>query len=274
MPTRTQYAPGTPSYVDLATTDTAAARDFYGALFGWDLDEEPTDDGGTYIMCTRNGSVAAGMMAQGPGMVSQGMPPMWSSYVTVADADEAVGRVGAAGGSIVMPAMDVMSAGRMAVFADPTGAVSCVWQPRDSIGSEIVNEHGSLTWTELLTPDVATAAAFYAQVFGWTTEEMPMGDGPPYTVFLLDGDGVAGAMNPPMPGIPPVWAVYFAVDDCDATADAATERGATLLAPPSDIPRVAWPRSRIPRARCSRSSLSPTRRADAPSAGRCSCRSS
>lgn len=237
----TSYVHGTPSWIDLATPDPAAARDFYGSLFGWEFSEEPTDqEGVNYIMVTKGGKTVAGMMELTSEMAESGMPPCWSSYVTVDDLERTVAKVEPAGGSVRQPPMDVMEAGRMAVIADPAGAVICLWQKKQHIGSELVNEHGTLTWNELITPDPGKAAEFYADVLGWTAQTEPMPNGN-YTVFHTEGgnpNGIAGAMEPPMPGMPPFWGVYLAVDDCDKTMEEAKGSGAQVLAGPMDIEGV------------------------------------
>jgi predicted enzyme related to lactoylglutathione lyase len=130
---------------------------------------------------------------------------------------------------------DVMDAGRMAIAADPTGAMFCIWQPKNSIGAYIVNEHGTLAWTELMTPDVDAALAFYEKIFGWKRNRVAM-EGMEYNELLLDERGIAGAMAPPMPGMPSAWGVYFAVDDCDKAAEIAGSKGGTVVQPPMDIP--------------------------------------
>ncbi len=236
MPERTGYSHGTPSWLDLSSSDPGASRDFYGGLFGWDFEENPTDAGGTYVMASKGGKSVAGMMQQAPEQAEMGIPPMWNSYVTVDDVEDTTSRAAEAGGSVMMPAMDVMDAGRMAVIVDPTGGVLCLWQAKEHIGSEVVNEHGALTWTELITPDVDAAAAFYGATLGWGTEAMDMGEAGTYTLFLNGGEQIAGAMPPPMEGIPTHWGVYFAVDDCDACVAAAQGLGATVLNPPTDTP--------------------------------------
>ena len=85
----------------------------------------------------------------------------------------------------------------------------------------------------MLTPDVPKAAAFYNKVFGWTSNPI---EGMEYTEFKLNGESICGAMNPPMPGIPPVWTVYFGIDDTDATVAKAKSLGASIMQPPTDIP--------------------------------------
>jgi predicted enzyme related to lactoylglutathione lyase len=240
MPVRTEYAPGTPSWTDLATPDLDASRRFYGALFGWEFGEEATGDpDNPYVMARQGGKDVAGMMRLSPEMQAGGMPPVWSTYVTVVDVDASTATVKELGGAVLTDPMDVMEAGRMAVVADPTGAVLCLWQARGSIGAELVNEPVSLTWNELMTPDVESAKAFYAGLFGWRGETMQMGgEGPPYTVWMLGEGGVGGAMTPPMEGMPAYWGVYFAVADCDATVAQAQELGANLLNGPMDVPEV------------------------------------
>ena len=234
MTTKTEYAPGTPSWVDLATTDPAAAREFYAPLFGWTFADSGDPSVGYWLAMLRDQPVA-GLAGQSEQMKSAGAPPMWSSYVTVADADATAGLIESSGGTVMSQPFDVMDAGRMAVATDPTGAVFCIWQAKNHIGAGIVNEPGSFSWNELLTPDVEKAAAFYKEIFGWEANQLEMGP-MRYTEFRLGGQPIAGGMNPPMEGIPPTWAVYFTVADADATVADAKDRGAQVLSEPTDIP--------------------------------------
>ncbi|MDH3603190.1 MAG: VOC family protein [Candidatus Tectomicrobia bacterium] len=98
--------------------------------------------------------------------------------------------------------------------------------------------HGANSWVELSTTDVKAATAFYSQLFGWSTEEMPMQDGA-YTVVKTGSDGIGGIMPKPpqMQGLP-CWGVYITVDDVDATAAQAQQLGATTIVPLTDIPNV------------------------------------
>lgn len=237
MPVRTSYQHGTPSFVDLSTTDPAGAQAFYEAVFGWTHETSPTDGGGEYTMASKGGHTVAGMMAQQPEQAEMGLPPMWNTYVTVDDIDAAVQAAPAAGGTVMMPPMGVTDAGQMAVVVDPTGAVVCLWQADGYIGSELVNEHGALCWNEVMTNDVPAAAAFYAELFGWGTQEMEMGEAGTYTVFTVGDSGVAGGTGlPPVEGTPPHWGTVFAVDDCDTALEAVTAAGGTVVAGPFDTP--------------------------------------
>lgn len=238
MVERTSYSEGTPSWVDLSTSDPAAAQAFYGGLFGWEFEARPTDQGGEYLMATMGGKSAAGMMQQSPGQAEMGLPSLWNTYITVDDIAASIAKVEAAGGTVMMPSMQVMEAGHMAVIGDPTGAVICMWQPIQHIGCEVVNEPGALIWNEMSNTDVASAKQFYEAVFGMGSVDQDMGAPDPYTVFTVDEEMVAGAMVPPMEGIPNHWAVYFAVDDADASAAKAADLGGTVFAPVMEIPTV------------------------------------
>lgn len=233
---KTSYEHGAPSFVDIATPDIPAAQAFYTALFGWEFTESDPEAGG-YCMALLGDKTVAGMMPLSDEMAAGGMPPCWTTYVTVDDIEAAAGRIGDSGGTVLQPPMDVMTAGRMAIFSSPSGAVSALWEPKDHIGSQLVNEPNTLCWNELLSTDLGTDTAFFASVLGWqavVSDEMP-----DYTALSLDGSEdkiIGGAMAPPMPGMPSVWLVYFAVDDTDATVAKAAQLGATPMGPAMDIP--------------------------------------
>src|SRR3954454_6409040 len=135
------YAPGTPSWVELSTPDVDASAAFYREVMGWNaIEPGPAEETGGYRMFQHDGQSVAGLM----GHMQEGQPTAWATYVSVADADEIAGKVKAAGGSVVIEPMDVMDLGRMAFFADPTGAVFGVWQPKRFNGADLGNEPGSL----------------------------------------------------------------------------------------------------------------------------------
>ena len=135
MPTRTDYTPGTPNWVDLQTTDTDAAKKFYGDLLGWTYDDQPIDEanGVYYSMAKLNGHDVGAIAPLGE-QAAAGVPPHWNSYVSVADVDATAALVAPAGGTVIMPPMDVMDAGRMAVIQDPTGAMLAIWQAKNHPG--------------------------------------------------------------------------------------------------------------------------------------------
>jgi predicted enzyme related to lactoylglutathione lyase len=235
MPERDSYKPGTPSWVELGTSDIDAAVAFYGDLFGWTAGE-PDEQAGGYRLALRDGKPVAGLSP----LMSEGQPVAWSTYIATDDADGVAERVKANGGQVVADPMDVMELGRMTFFVDPAGAALGAWQPKQFAGAAVVNEPGTFTWNELATRDMGAAQSFYPGVLGWDVEERDFG-GAKYTLWKVDGEMVAGGM--PMgdqfpPEVPPHWAVYFAVDDTDATAEKAKQLGGQVQVEPMDIPDV------------------------------------
>ena len=230
MPERTSYAPGTPCWVDIGT-DLDAAKPFYTALFGWTtMDAGPVEETGGYGFFMKGDKMVAGYgPQQSPG------PPVWATYIAVADADATAKKIEAAGGTIVMPAMDVMGAGRMAVFQDSAGGFCSIWQPGEHKGAQLANEPGAFSWNELNSRDVDASIAFYTSVFGWTYEKHEM-DGPisSYTEWALDGNTIGGMlpMPPMVPAeVPQFWLVYFAVADLEASLAKVQELGGTVVMP-------------------------------------------
>jgi len=228
-----KYEEGVPSWVDLGTPDLPKAKDFYRGLFGWNTPDGPPEAGG-YAVCDIGGQTVAGL---GPNM-NPAAPPHWSTYVNVAGADDTIAKVEANGGMVYMAPLDVMEAGRMAVFADPEGAAIGLWQPNEHMGAQLVNEPGTYCWSELMTDDLGAAKAFYKAVFGWDAEtQAPEGPGG-YTEWKVGGKSIGGMMTKPdvMPAdTPSFWGVYFAVADTDASVAKAQELGASVMMPAMDI---------------------------------------
>lgn len=239
MAETTSYRPGAPCWLDLGTTDTAAARDFYARLFGWDYEVGGPESGG-YIQALLGGKRVAGIYELMPEMREQGVPPNWTTYLYVDDVDDVAKRVSDAGGAVVMGPMDVMAEGRLLIAQDPTGAIFGGWQPGNHHGAEVTDAHGTMTWSEVLTRDADRALAFYVSIFGYETEVPELGGGT-YTLLKVDGRPVAGLMAMPeqVPAeVPPHWMPYFAVDDADATLQAATAAGGQVVNGPIDMPTV------------------------------------
>jgi predicted enzyme related to lactoylglutathione lyase len=260
MPERDGYIPGVPCWIDTSQPDPEAAVDFYKGLFGWEFEDVMPPDAPVNYFSARIRGLDVGAV----GSIPEGAPQMatWNTYVWVDSADETAAKVRESGGSVVMEPFDVMSAGRMAVFADPEGAVFSVWQPNEHRGARIVNEHGSLNFNDLHTRDPEGAKSFYGSVFGWETLSLDGGFQawtlPGYAEHLEKGDpglrermAEAGApegfadvvasivpIPDDQPDTPAHWGVTFAVDDADAIAEKASELGGKVILPPMDAPWV------------------------------------
>lgn len=110
------------SWNELMTTDVAAARQFYGELFGWETEDYP-GEGMNYVLIKVGGESVGGLMAL-PSECT-GMPPSWGVYVTVADVDATARQVEVLGGTILRPPSDIPDVGRFCVLQDPQGATLC-----------------------------------------------------------------------------------------------------------------------------------------------------
>lgn len=232
MPTKESHRPGTPCWFDLMTNDLEGSRTFYGGLFDWTFEIGP-EQMGYYTMCRRGDRNAAGMGQIPPGGP---FPPCWSVYFCVDSVDETVAKVEDAGGQIIAEPMDVPQAGRMAICADPTGAVFGLWQPGEHRGAGIVDEPGAMTWCEVNTRDAAKAREFYGQVFGATSHQM---EGMDYWTLHQGDQTVAGVlqMDQNWPAeMPPHWMAYLAVADADAAAQKIAQLGGSVKVPPFDTP--------------------------------------
>jgi uncharacterized protein len=245
MSNQDRYIPGVPCWIDTTQPDPEAAVAFYGDLFGWQFENvmPPGAPAPYFVARLEGGDVAA---------VTSGTAA-WRTYVWVADADETVAKVRAAGGSVLSEPMDVGDAGRMAVCADPAGAAFSLWQPNQHRGAAVVNEPGSLNFNDLHTNDVDGARAFYGAVFGWDLLEGGMWALPAYG-DLLEERTPGHRKNIAEFGAPPRfeevvasllridgparWAVTFAVADADAIAARAEELGGKVLVTPVDAPWV------------------------------------
>ncbi len=236
MSTREDYPAGVPCWVDTSQPDPVDAARFYSGLFGWQTEDAMPPDAGTHYYMARCGT----------------------PYIRVESADDAAARVRETGGRVLSEPFDVFDAGRMGVFADPEGAVFCVWQPGSHRGSAAVNEHGAVNFNNLHTDDVEAARAFYGAVFGWTTIDAgsPMWALPGYGDHLEElNPGMRAGMKQmgapegfedvvatilPREGGPARWSVTFAVDDVDAIAARARELGGSVLAEPQNAPWVRF----------------------------------
>jgi predicted enzyme related to lactoylglutathione lyase len=234
MGTRTSYAPGTFSWIDLTTPDQEAAKRFYAELFGWEADDQPVGEGIYYSMMKLDGQEVAAISPQPPPQREAGWPPTWNSYVTVQSADATLARVGELGGEVHAPAFDVFDVGRMGAAQDPQGAYFLVWEPKSHIGASLVNAPGALAWNELHAPDLDAAEAFYGPLFGWSTELFP---GQEIYRVIKNADGhTNGGMSPGLPsGTPPHWLVYFGSADTDASVARVGELGGATLLEPMDF---------------------------------------
>jgi hypothetical protein len=243
------YPPGVPCWVDTWQPDAEAATRFYEALFGWDVEEtSPPGAPRRHFMCRMRGRNVAAIGSPPP---VPGHAPVWGTYVKVEDAAAAAERATEGGGKLAIEPFDALDGGRIAVLADPAGAVFAVWEQDEHRGAEIVNEPGAWAMSQLNTPEPDAAKEFYGGLFGWTTEEFDAGGGTA-TLWRLPGyvggepgqpvsREVVGVMIPiadegPQAGQPAHWAVDFWIADADAAVATAEREGGSVVTPPYETP--------------------------------------
>ncbi|MFF8104010.1 VOC family protein [Streptomyces sp. NPDC016640] len=240
----TDFVPGSPCWLDLGAPDVRAAAAFYGAVLGWDYEsmgEGEDMEGGTF---RKDGKIVAGLGE----LTEEGARSAWMIYYSVADADATTQAVERAGGTVRVAPTDLEQWGRMAQYSDPLGGQFAVWQPGDTRGVDLVDEPGSLSWTELYTSDAAAAKEFYGGVLGWrfSDTELPGGAG---TYSLITPAGLpeermhggllqVGAEDLAPAGGRPYWHPVFAVADCDAAVAEATGNGGSVRMGPQDAEGV------------------------------------
>jgi len=233
MPARERHAPGSFCYPEVSVPDVARAAAFYGPILGWEIGPVP---GGGYHLARRGGRVVAGVHAP------PGVPANWLCYVRVDSADAAAAKAAGLGARVRHAPFDIPGIGRMAMLQDPADALFALWEPKGMDGVGLVDEPGAPCWWELLTRDADAARAFYAGLFGWKPQPMPLSSaGMAYTLFR-NGSDPAGGMMPlprgPLGDAPPHWCPYFAVEDCDGAAALCAGKGGRVVQPPRDLPLV------------------------------------
>lgn len=238
MPEFTTPVPGRFCWLEVLSTDPVAATKFYTSLFGWGTNEMPMPDGSLYRIAHVGGKFVGGIMQLPEPAKQMGAPPHWNQYVAVEDVHAASKKAADLGAKVLVGPMDLPT-GALATLMDPAGAVFSLWQQKQSMGTWIYGEIGSLGWNELSTTNVDAAGKFYASLFGWKPEAQQMGD-MTYTTFKVGDAYVGGMMAQPkeMAGAPSAWTAYFSVADADATLAKATSLGAKALSPLMDVPTV------------------------------------
>jgi predicted enzyme related to lactoylglutathione lyase len=220
--------PGRFVWHDLVTRDLAAAKRFYGGMFGWTFEDAPGGKG-KYVFIRQNGKAIGGIAeVKQATNVSQ-----WISHVSTEDVDGTAAKAAAAGGRVVVKPFAVGERARVAVLVDPQGAPFGV--VRLNPGDPVVTETPAVNtwlWHELWTGDKAKASAFYAGVLGYQAGSV---SGPFGTAEVLKaGDKLRGGVQQlPNANVKPNWLPYVRVDDAKALAARATELGGKVLVAPS-----------------------------------------
>jgi predicted enzyme related to lactoylglutathione lyase len=236
MATLEKHAPGSFCWMELATTNQTAAKNFYAALFGWESKDSPMGPDRFYTTFSLGGRKAAACHELQADELALQIPPHWKLYISVANAAASTELAREAGGKVFCGPLDVATHGLMSTIADPTGAVFNIWESKEHPGIGVQAENGSFCWADLSTSGAARAAAFYTKLFGWSIENGK----DDYAHIVNNGDFIGGI--PPAshrkPGMPAHWLLYFQTSDCDASTAKAKQLGATIHMGPMSMEKV------------------------------------
>jgi predicted enzyme related to lactoylglutathione lyase len=230
-------------WYELMTPDPDAAKAFYDAVVGWDIEPQPAGEMDYRMIRRSDGGNAGGVLRITPDMASHGARPTWLGYLNVADVDSTVASIEAAGGKTQMAPTDIPHVGRIAMVTDPQGAPFYVMKPMPPGGdpkarSDVFSSDAEqlVGWNEIATSDQKAALDFYTSQFGWTKgEAMPMGDMGDYQL-LAHHDVPIGAIMTKAANRPTRWRFYFRVADIDAARSAIETAGGTVMHGPVEVP--------------------------------------
>jgi predicted enzyme related to lactoylglutathione lyase len=220
----TKQPDGTPTWIDLGIPDLDRAMEFYGSVFGWTFDVGPAESG-HYTMCVLDGRRAAAIT---PNTDPDANSFWWNVYFATSDCDATTARITESGGRIVVPPMDIMEQGRVAMAKDPVGAQFGLWQANQFVGCEVVNEPGARLRNDLVTPNPGPAREFYAAVFGLTNDRNSDFEAARDFTFLRRPDGhEIGGISGETGATTSAWDVLFEVADTDDVVAKARAAGGT-----------------------------------------------
>lgn len=230
-------------WYELMTPDIEGAKAFYGDVVGWTATEMPGGDM-PYWVLEADGRGVGGAMALGDEHEAAGVPPNWTGYVAVDDADASAAKATSLGGSVMRPPQDIPGVGRFAIVADPSGAIIAVMKPTPPEGGRpeaLKDALGHTGWHELYGGATEASFAFYQALFGWTKDEpFDMGPMGVYQLFGNQDGRVGGMMKKPDNISAACWFYYFRVGDIDAAAGRVKAGGGQVLNGPMEVPGGDW----------------------------------
>jgi hypothetical protein len=231
-PASQEHHVGKVIFAELVTPDLAAAKQFYGGLFGWtfrDIQSAKAE----YAAASLEGHPVAGLIHKelSPGEHSQ---PAWLSFIAVRDVDATRDLAVQHGARVLFPPRSVQDRGRQAVFADPQGAVFAVLASSSGDPPDVLAEPGEWIWSSLITRDPDSGAAFYQTLFDYEVFALPADEGAQHLLLATDNYARASANSWPAnkPNVHPHWLNYVRVEDADKTVAKAVALGGRILVEP------------------------------------------
>ena len=233
----TSHPEGSFCWMELHSTDQSAAKQFYGALFGWEAVDFPMGPDEVYTMFSLQGKHCAAACTLRKDLAANGVPSHWMLYIAVDNVDNRTLRVTELGGTVLAGPFDVGQSGRMSVIQDTVGAHVCLWQGKETPGIGIAGEPGTFCWADLNTMDRDRGMKFYEGLLSWKFTAGQNKSHSGYMHIENEGQMIGGVPSADMlpPGIPPHWMIYYMVADCAASTAKATSLGAKVMVSSMEI---------------------------------------
>ncbi len=231
-PASQEHHVGKVIFAELVTPDLAAARQFYGGLFGWtfrDIRSGHTE----YVLASLDDHPVAGLIHKDFSSGKRGQPA-WLSFIAVRDVDATRDLAVQHGARVLFAPHSIPDRGRQAVLADPQGAVFAVLASSSGDPPDVLAEPGEWIWSSLITRDPDAGAAFYQTLFDYEVFALPADEGAQHLLLATDNYARASANSWPAnkPNVHPHWLNYVRVEDADKTAAKAVALGGRILVEP------------------------------------------
>lgn len=224
-------SPGRWIWAELFTADAAAARQFYGHVFGWEFETRGAGDR-PYTLVTNAGQPVAGMLNH-PASADAAQRARWVGLMSVADVDGVARRARAAGGTMVIEPLDLRGRGRVALVSDPEGARFGLLNADGGDPPDVMPEAGDWLWHELWAHSADAMSRFYATMAPYQIEEAGEVAGRPELHLQVGGYPRAGIIEHGESGPPSTWLHYVRVADLNVTLARVEQAGGRILIAPA-----------------------------------------
>jgi predicted enzyme related to lactoylglutathione lyase len=225
--------PGKVVWHDLLSEDPAAAKRFYGGLFGWTFRDVDLGAGQTYSVIEHDGRAIGGIV-DGRGINDANNVSRWIPVLSVADMSAAMSVVRAGGGTVFQAPVDIPTRGAMAVVADPQGAVLTLLESNAGDPADRPAADGDWLWNEIWSSDTDASIAFYERLV--PEFQLASARGGDYRYLQAEGRPRVGVLPKPVARIADTWVAYVKTSDPAAVAAAAERLGGEVLLPPRANP--------------------------------------
>jgi predicted enzyme related to lactoylglutathione lyase len=218
-----------PCWVDIvvgSNEEHEASRAFLSALFDWTWQlGEP--EMGSYALAMTQDLPVLGLS------IMDGFHGATTPYFSASNIDDAIARATDGGATVVMPRMDVLDLGSMAILVDPVGASFGIWQPGTFHGFGVMHEVNAPGWFEETSEDPDRATEFYLK---WSGHQLASaGEG---MTVLTNGDSWYADLAK-VDGEPARWMPIYVVDSLARARDVVTRHGGAILVDEMPVPGSA-----------------------------------